>query len=266
MIPDFTIVCGVDRKHLEQLSWTWPTWKRHKPSLLNHDMVVFCDREQVGPHEVRSVVDHPRLFALSWPPIDIDWGQPTNEKWDNPQRYKMLSGFVHVPSSMVQTPYWLKIDTDVVVTGKDDWIDPAWFVGNPAIVSHKWTFTKPPDQMLKLDQWVEENKALMPVFDDHPPLNLVPLPGAERLGHKRIISRVAFFDTGFTNLCAQLASRTCGLYQLPCKSQDGFMFYVAKRLGLEIKRISLKDNVGFQHWSTSFNVYKHSRVALGESV
>jgi len=35
IMVDFTTVCGVDSKHFQQLCWTWPTWKKWKPNILN---------------------------------------------------------------------------------------------------------------------------------------------------------------------------------------------------------------------------------------
>ncbi|KKL21208.1 hypothetical protein LCGC14_2447740, partial [marine sediment metagenome] len=153
MPVDYTLVCGVDAKHIRQLAWVWPTWKFHKPSLLNHPMIVFYDTSQVKEEEIRRVVDHPNLTIVPWPPKGVTYERSMEGKFGDPQRYKMLAGFVYVPWRYVQTKYWLKLDVDTVATGQDDWIDEKWFENSPAIVAQPWGFTKPPDQMQMLDKW-----------------------------------------------------------------------------------------------------------------
>jgi len=255
MPVDYTLVVGVDRKHLDQLAMTWPTWYRHKPSLLKHPMIVFYDAAQLKEVEVRTRIRHPNIHCYPWPLGDTTYGGNNADKFSDPQRYKMLAGFVYVPSIYVRTKYWLKIDTDTVATGLDDWIDVEWFKDNPAIVSQRWTFTKPPDQMLKLDKWVEDNKETLTKLYEKEPLNLIPEPGSDRLGHRRIISWCSFFDTSFTKQCALAAKLTCSDFHLPVPSQDGFVWYIAKRLGLGIRTVNMKDR-GWEHWSTERNIMK----------
>ena len=253
MIPDYTIICGVDRKHLKQLEWVYPTWVKHKSSTLARPMLVFYDRDQLTVNEVRQAIPRDDLRTVPWPPEGIEYDGSTQEKFSHPQRYKMLAGFVHVPGALIKTPYFLKLDTDTVAIGNDDWIDPTWFDDEPVIISHPWSFTKPPDQMLKLDRWVECGGRAMAMIAAFPPLNLVPETGSERLGHKRIISWCGFFHTKFAQHCAGLASDSCGKYKLPVKSQDGFIWYVAKRTEQLIIRTSMK-NRGWEHWTTEFNI------------
>jgi hypothetical protein len=224
-------------------------------------MVIFYDRDQVTPEAIRAVVDHPQLDLTPWPMKGTDYHSPNEDKWSNTQRYKMLAGFVHVPAMVVHTPYWLKLDTDVVATGQSDWIDEQWFTHTPAIVSHRWGFTKPADQMVQLDEWAVANLDKLEGLWHTSPLAMEPKEGSQRLGHKRIISWCGFFNLDFTRLCSRFADDTCGRYQLPVPSQDGFMWYLAKRLGLGIGRVNMKDR-GWQQWHTYFNIQFHSMEAL----
>jgi len=262
IIPNYTLVVGVDAYHLWQLSLVWPTWKRHKPSLLDHPMIVFHDSEQVRANQVREVVDHPNLRIVPWPLKGLDYGGSGTSKWDDPQRAKMLSGFVYVPALFANTPYWLKVDTDVVATGRDDWIDPNWFLSFPAIVSHSWSFTKPADQMIKLDQWVEKHKNQLPKeVVNHPPLNLRPKEGCDRLSHKRINSWCGFFDTQWTFDVARMTKKNGGRYELPVPSQDGFLWYMATRMGREVVRTTMKSR-GWAHWHTMGNIEKSVKEVM----
>lgn len=258
MFNDYTLVVGVDEKHLEQLSMTWPTWKKHKPSLLKQRMIIFRDHEQVTEQQVRDVVDHPDLTVVRWP---LDWVEYSGGegKWNNAQRYKMLSGFVHIPPGNVKTGYFLKMDTDVVATGVDNWIDPRWFHDDPLIVSQKWGYTKPPEQMTLLDIWAYDNKDNLGFTTEY--LKLRPKPGDDRIRHKRFISWCGFFSIRFTMAAAHWANITVGAGQLPVPSQDGYLFYVAKRLGGEIVRCNFKE-LGFQQWHVTRNIKKYSQMAM----
>lgn len=260
-MSDYTLVVGVDEFHLRQLSLTWPTWKRHKPSLLDHPMVIFFDWRQISMGDVRSVVDHPNLKIIRWPEQDsIEYKLKGTDKWNDEQRYRMLAGFVHVPSEHVGTEYMLKLDTDVVATGQDDWIDGAWFDDKPAIVCQPWGFTKPADQMLKLDEWAKTNDDGLG-FGDTEPLNLAPNEGSDRVCHKRIISWCGFFHSRLVQLASRWAERTCGTGQLPVRSQDGYLWYVATRLRMPVRRAQMKSR-GWQHWSTMHNVQRAASEAM----
>ncbi len=262
MTPEYTTVVGVDQKHLQQLAHTWPTWRKHKRALLDAPMIIFYDYREVTTEAIRVVVDHPRLTTVPWPFFaDVRFQGANTNKWDDPQRHKMLCGFVHTAARHVHTPYWLKIDCDVVATGVDDWIDPTWFDKNPAIVAHRWTFTKPPDQMDLFDQWVKDNREKLPGMVRTNPLEIHPEPDSDRVSHKRIISWCGFFNTDFTRYCAHAAADTCDPLHLPQPSQDGYMFYVAKRLGLPIQPVNMK-KIGWQHWGTMQNVIEHSKRAM----
>ncbi len=258
-IPEYTVVVSLDAKHIEQFSHTWPTWKKNKPSLISHPMVAIYDGKQLTDERVADVIDHPYLVMADWNQhCALDYGNGT-DKWYNPQRYRMLASFVHMPGRFVKTPYWLKIDTDAVAMGMDDWIDPTWFDNNPAIISHPWGFTRPPNQMELLDAWVEKHE-LLTELKKHPPLELHPKPGEDRVCHPRIGSWCAFFNTQFTRECSEWAEATCGTGLLPVPSQDGYLWYCAKRLELGIVRPRMKAR-GWQIWSTIKNIKK----AVGEA-
>lgn len=262
-IPEFTLVCGLDSKHLTQFEIVFPTWKKHKPSLINnHPMLIFYDADdnKISDTIIREKIDHPNLKCQKWPTSNIVYDGDSNSKWTNPQRYKMLAGFVHI-SHFVQTPFMFKLDTDAVANGVDDWIDPDWFNDSPVVVAQPWSFTKPKDQMMALDRWVKECQNHLPEFDGTEPLNLIPKPGSERVGHKRIASWCSFWDISFVRMCADMATRTCGKCKLPVPSQDGFLWYCAERLNHKILRTRMKGR-GWVLRSTMYNIRAEAEKAM----
>lgn len=245
-IPNFTIVLGVDANHLKELSLVLPTWLKHKHSLIQSPWLIFFDRYDTTEDQLISALQ-PLLNCsckdvriVSWPPNDVFYQNDTSTRFGNSQRAKMLAGFIHIPAELVETPYWLKLDLDVIATGNDSWIEPSWFEGCPAIISHPWSYTKPADQMLKLDQWVDNNQKELLQLASQPPLNLKPNYGWSLLRHKRIISWCGFFETRFTEMCSSWAHRTVGFCQLPVPSQDGYFWYCARRAGYGIVRTCMK--------------------------
>lgn len=242
MIPDYTIVIGVDWKHLEQLYWTLQTWRKHKPSLFSHPIVMFYDREEgvLDEGRIRRVLGHEDLSIYEWPPKGVTYAGDPSDKWTHPQRNKMFAGYVYLPAMHVKTPYWLKLDTDAIAMGQDNWIDPDWFVEKMVFVGPRWTFTRPPNQMLELDQWVADNSSVLGEWSERPPLDLVPQPGADRKGHLRACSWCAFFDTKFTQKCALAAELTCGPYQIPVPSQDGYLWYMGTRGDYVVLPVNMK--------------------------
>lgn len=256
----YTLVVGVDAKHLWQLSCVFPTWKKHKPELDFVPMVVFYDHNEVKESDIQKVIRR-EAHLIPWPPDGVEYEGDPHDKWTNPQRAKMLSGFVHVPAMAVATDYWLKIDTDVVATGEPNWVKGRWFDNSPAIVCHRWGFTRPPDQMLYLDKWVYENRSKVGMLAHKPPLHLVPEEGSDRLRHSRIISWCGFFCTALTKYASQAARTVCGDGKLPVPSQDGYLWYVATRMDLRVSTPNMK-KLGWEHWSTSRNVQEHAAEAL----
>ena len=250
---DYSLVLGIDKKHVDKLRLVAPTWFRHKPDLFTKKWIVFLDHgvdvgDVIGAMPWKHGLEHPvAINPMQWPryPAAIaDYiAADRGDKWYAAQRHKMLAGFVHTAAAMVQTDYWLKIDLDAVAMRQPDWIEPAWFKDEPAIVAPAWGYTKPPDQMEILDAWVAEHDNTvdcMSRFWGTAPLDLHPKPGAGSVRHPRIASWCAFFNTEFTRLCAGMATQTCGPDLMPVPSQDGFMWYVATRLGLPIVTANMK--------------------------
>lgn len=234
MALDCTLVVVVDRKHHEELKHTLPTWKRNRQAVDGWPLLVVYDRHELRESDLDWLWG-PKTELYAWPPVGVD------ETLYRDQRHKMLSAFCFAPAHRVKTEWWLKIDTDAVAQPSDDpFPDESWFRGRPAMVSNPWGYTKPPDIMMRLDEWA----ARRPQFVGTDPLNLVPEPGSSVLSHRRIISWLMFCRTDFSVLCSQ-ACETFGV--MPVESQDSFFWYCAERLGFWINYVKFK-RYQWEHW------------------
>ncbi|MCX6854904.1 MAG: class I SAM-dependent methyltransferase [Verrucomicrobia bacterium] len=232
-LADITLVLGVDAKHLKELRLVWPNWMQYKPELRVMPCVVFYDEEQVQPHEMTFLRDHPALRL-------VPWSLPNART----QREKMLTGFIQVPAREVQTPWYLKIDTDVVATEKHDWIKDEWFEPNekgelPVFISSPWGYSSPRYVMDVLDDWADG----VPMLASKPRLNLPYSSKSSKIKHERIISWLFFARTDWTREMAAVSAKDG---RLPVPSQDTFLFYCAERLGNLYRRIQMTD-FGWRH-------------------
>ena len=231
-LADITLVLGLDAAHLEELRWTWPTWMRFKPELRAMPALVFYDPAEIVPGDVTFLREHPNLRALPWEmPAAAD------------QREKMITGFVHIPAREVQTPWYLKLDTDAVATGPGPWIKDEWFQpgrrGRMAtMVSSKWSYSKPYDVISRLDAWADKVRRLR----RYPGLNLMGSPERNRVRHRRIISWLFFCRTDWTR---EVAGWLGADGRLPHPSQDTFLFYCAKRM----RRRIVRERMSQYQWS-----------------
>ncbi len=259
-----TLVIGLDAEHLNEAEISLPTWIRHDEEFLSMPVICFYDHTQITEMMCReTLIANADITYIPWPrsPRSLYGDYEKRSKWDNPHRYMMLSGYVHIPQ-YVKTKYWMKVDTDCVAfPGFKLWED-EWFADSPAIVAHPWGITKPPKQMVAMDQWVMENDINIPELAGTKPLNLIPEPGAEKVKHRRIISWCGFFETEFTQTCSNILHRVYDNADLmPIQSQDGFHWYMAARMGRNVTRMNMKKR-NWQHWGTWKNLEKHCAESM----
>ena len=260
--PEYTLVLGLDRRHLRQLQIVWPTWRRHKPSITEVPLLIFYDHAEIDEYDIRQVTKRTEdAIYFPWPCPGVHYDGDPASKWYHPQRYKMLAGFVHVPALHCLTEYYLKIDTDAVAMGQPDWIDPRWFENDPSIIAPPWGYCKPADQIDRLDDWVRQHKETIYHLARYEPLRMHARPGSDMVRCERIISNVAFFNTAFTKFASKWANQTCGEHKLPVPSQDGYLWYLARRQGLLVRRVPMKPR-GWQVWNTEANIKQAAITAM----
>ena len=230
---DVTLLVGVDSSHLHEWSQTWPTWRQHKPHLLEMPLVVFYDEKQVTPEQIRQVCNHPNAILIAW---DLSAARS--------QREKMLSGFVHTAAKYVHTPWHLKLDTDLIAVGSASWVDASWLQADehgrlPAFAAPQWGYTKPRYLMDVLDDWGDETAALR----QYSRLNLSYSSASNKVRHPRISSHIFFGNTAWVR---DVAAWLPADGRLPVPSHDSFLFYCAARRRDHYVRFGMK-GLGWRH-------------------
>ena len=238
----FTTIVGVDEHHVRELELVWPTWKQFKPEILKNPLLIVCDGSiSVGEWNRRlQFLDHPDMRRVQW------------ELPDCTQREKMLNGITFAVANHVQTPWFLKLDTDTVATEKKKWIDLEWFKQNaegewPVFVAHPWGYTKPPNAIDNLDSWAQQ----IPMLAKYPDLQLHPEPDRDKVVHPRITSWCYFGNSAWTKSVLQFCSGS-----LPVPSHDTFLWYCAERQKRYYKKVRMT-KCGWKHLGRFSSLVKY---------
>ena len=247
----FTTIVGVDEHHVKELELVWTTWKRFKPEIMQNPLLIVCDASlSVSEWNCKlKFLDHPDMRR-------VQWAMP-----GCPQREKMLNGITFAVASYVQTPWYLKLDTDTVATEEKKWIDPEWFRANeygeyPVFVSHPWGYTKPPEAIDTLDQWAKQ----IPQLSEYEDLGIHPEPGRDKVIHSRITSWCYFGNTEWTQDILQ-----CCTERLPVPSHDTFFWYCAERQKRFYRKVRMT-KCGWKHLGRYSSLQKHFQNQLPPKV
>jgi hypothetical protein len=147
----------------------------------------------------------------------------------------MLWSFV-AAADYIQTPYYLKLDTDVIAREPSQWYSDWWFKRNYSFIAPRWGYTKPANAIEQLEAWANRIKLGEELVD----------PGFARHGdrvmHKRITSWMFFGQTNWTRSMAAIAAK----HPPPIYSHDTFLWFCAVRTGAHFMPISARGN-GWEH-------------------
>ena len=85
-MPDLTICVGIDRKTIEQLKVSWPTWQKHRPEMWTYPWLVF--HNGLFPGEAEAMADvmgldakpHPADVGLASTVQVIAWPPPLTKR------------------------------------------------------------------------------------------------------------------------------------------------------------------------------------------
>ena len=248
---DFTTIIAIDEHHTNELQLAWRSWEHFKPEIVKSPIIIIYDDMQVDPEE-GWLGEISEKFDITF----IPWHPPEGLYKD--QREKMLTSFFKAVE-YVQTPWYLKIDTDCIATNHDKgWLNPDFFVDDPVFVSNPWGYTKPNNTFDIMDDWADELDA----FRGSSRLNLPYDSLSDLVRHNRIISWVYFGNVGWTNTMSYICQDSEGNYKLPFPSQDTYMWYCAERMNRHYKRIKFK-KFGFEHWHNMKRIRNRVQELLG---
>lgn len=231
-LNDITLVLCVDKTHIEELKFSWYTWTKFKPEIVNLKYKILIFDEDIE-HMINSkylpfLDDSFLLYKFPHKAYYLSQRDAMLTSWFN--------GF-----ELVKTPFYLKLDTDCfAINDSKDWIQHIEDRNKYVFISSPWGYTKNADRIIKLENWADN----IDEFKSKPRLNLIPNEN-NTIIHPRIIS---FFFIGNTEWTKRMSSY-CILdhhIELPVPSQDTFLWYCAARGGFSYKRIKFK-KYGFIH-------------------
>lgn len=236
VVSKVTLVLGVDKKTLEQLIVSLPTWRLNRPELWWTDWIIFYDWNPVTG--VNKAYLENFLYCngimtatlVKWPPPQ------THIKYET-QREKMLTGFVYIPAEVCRTEWWLKVDTDAVALDRSAWIDPDWFAPDDAgqlaaYVASSWSYTKTKGGEGDAADWAERLERFGDAaLQGTERLNLASRASGRTINVSRMASWVSFYNTVWSRRAAGLFQSHCAPLKLPVPSQDTCCWYLAERAG-----------------------------------
>jgi predicted SAM-dependent methyltransferase len=243
MLDDITLVIAIDEIHIEELKFSWETWKKFKPELvgLKNKLIIYDYRIK---EKIKKLDFIDNTFSL--------YEFKNIEKYES-QRSAMLTSFFE-GISQIKTDYYIKIDTDCVATNNSkEWIEVLKDREDYVFITNPWGYTRPPERLKKLDEWGDTNYFLSQ-FErlDLKPKNQKDID-QNKISHPRIISWFFLGNTQWTNYISNQCKND-NLYILPDPSQDTYMWYCAKRSKAPFKTFKFK-KCGFNHGR--INKFRH---------
>jgi hypothetical protein len=225
-LQQFTVVLVVDTEHAAELAIAWPTWVHFHPEILQVPLIVYvdaaCENSLAG--RIDGVLNHPDVRYIRW-----------NHRQSTTQREKMLSAFVLDAPFQVETPYWMKIDTDVIATAPGPLVRDEWLGHDPVLIAQRWGYTKPADMIERLSLWAHSKYGRF--LHDAPIVDVVD----GKAKHRRIISYVCGIGTQWSQSIARLCNG-----KMPVPSQDTLHWYCARCNDEMIRTVDMKA-MGWRH-------------------
>jgi len=238
---ELTVLVGLDAATLEQWRLSLPTIAANRPDLFTVPWVVFYDASQINNHDILGVIDtngldrSPNVRLSPWPAGNVAVTYSS-------QRARMLAGFVHVPRMDISTPWYMKLDTDVIATPHTQWIDSEWFHDDPVLVASPWGYTKVKGDDATALEWCDRLEAWGDYsFPEYTRLDLASrVRGDKKIIHKRFWSPISYYNTSWASMIAKLCTEHSGTYQMPVPSQDTVHWYAAERQCRFYRRVRMK--------------------------
>lgn len=205
---DFTTVVGIDEEHYEEWLIARESFERLAPRVLNR-LLFLVDEEFWSSEVLKELSQSAKQYLMvPVPPSDA------------PQRARMLTALTTMPHEHIDTPWFLKLDTDAVAVG-DIRIPQAVVSGDMVLAAPKWGYTKPATMMTTLAEWT----LLIPEFYGQE--RRLPEYRVDGLKAKypRIISYFCWVNTAWSK---EINERYLPDGKLPVPSQDTFLWHMTR--------------------------------------
>lgn len=251
----FTLLLSVDGRYIDQLKYSYYTWVKFKKELRDCPIVLIYDKTQVHPSDEKLAFLKDRKVKY------VAWDEPSPGFYGS-QREKMLTAFTVVPALHVETPWYLKLDTDAVAFNDDPWFLNSWFEPMewtpatsdavqevPAYIANPWGYTKPANALDIMDKWASQ----IPELASYPNLDIPFDPTQNKVCHPRMCSWIMFGSTQFCKFAARFADQGNGTYKLPFPSQDTYLGYIADRTKFP-RRLHKFKKSGWNNFSNFHNL------------
>lgn len=241
-LSEVTVIVSLDKQHVDEFKWCYPTWKRYRPQMELMPMVIVCDTLIVSEDEWYEILEP----ILQRPFVVSSWDNDDMYHPEADQRENMLTALVAASTYSVNTDWYMKIDADTYCREySDEWFDSDWFDKKYSYIAPRWGYTKPAQMLYSCEEWAMEQPYLWGLpevvpLDSYPENRL-----RSTVKHRRMASWVGFGNTEFTRLAWGLVVSS-GSRRMPCPSQDTFLSFMAEKLAWPIKQHNMK-KYGWAH-------------------
>ena len=231
MLNDVTLIQVIDDNHIKELKYSWETWKELKPEITKLPLYLVYDSDmETSLDTIDHIIDRPNVILHKF----------DNKKYYVNQRSAMLTSFFEGVRN-IKTKYYLKLDTDCVATDNSkEWIRELYDRDKFCFISKGWSLSRK-TYIEMLETWLNETG----LFGDYSLLDGFVQKGAYKLKMKRIISWFFLCNVEWNNMMSEYCWKG-DHYELPCPSQDTYLWYMAELTKTKYKRVDFK-KLGFHH-------------------
>lgn len=227
-LKDITLLQVVDSHHIDELIYSWETWKKYKPEICELPLMLVYDSDCGSDlHKLSHITN-----------INTEFYEFKNKKYYSSQRDAMITSFFEGVRK-IKTKYYLKLDTDCVANDDSkDWISAISDRDEYRFISKGWSLSRK-DYIKMIEKWCSIN------YPDKKILEGFTEKGEKKLRKNRIIS---WFFLGNVEWNLKISEKCWrdDHYELACPSHDTFLWYMAEFFGDKYKREDFK-KMGFHH-------------------
>lgn len=249
VLRGLTVVAAVDRARLPALEASWQTWLKLRPEFRQlPKLIVFDATDGLTSGDLATFRETPatRLLSRRSP-------RPRTSSGDD------VRLFLDVAASEVKTPWFLKLDPEVIAVRDDPWLDRQWFAQDdqgrlPAFIGSAQPHWSSARELNALDDWGDSVESLK-TFSRLLPADSATTATVPFMG---VATWCFFGNTDWTRHIAELAADRPSV-----SSDDLYLHYFATRHRDYFVRARMTD-WGWQRISNPRALRRRVAETLGE--